>query len=150
MEKVVIGDATLFCGDAIKIMPSLRADVLITDPVWPNCPADLLAGGDDPYALWMQAMAAMPRSVERLVAVLRCDSDPRFLVDVPHRLRFFRTALLPYVMPHYIGRVLGGDEIAYCYGDPVAPARHPRSCPGGAARKSAAERTSVLAGAVTF
>jgi len=131
-----IGLADLYLGDCRDVLPSIQADVMITDPVWPNCPAGALPGSDDPAALMCSAMAAM-RSVKRAVVVMRHDSDPRFLVAM--KMPFFRVQVLPYVIPSYLGRKLGGDEIAYCFGTPVpsAPGRRvipgyaPKAQPGG-------------------
>lgn len=61
---------------------------------------------------------------------MRHDSDPRFLAPVP--LPYSRAAILPYVMPGYIGRFLGGDEIAYCFGEPIPSAPGQRVIPGRA------------------
>lgn len=122
-----IGLADLYLGDCREVLPELQADVLITDPVWPNCPVGLLQGSDDPQGLMAAAMAAM-RPVRRAVVVMRNDSDPRFLGAVP--MPFFRAQMLPYVMPGYIGRKLGGDEIAYCFGEPVPSAPGRRLIPG--------------------
>ena len=117
-ERVEIGDAVLYRGDCLDILPDLAAEVILTDPVWPNCPPGLLSGSDDPAGLWRRAMAALP-PVARLIAVLRCDSDPRFLTPVPGTLPFFRSIQLPYSLPSFLGRVLGGDETAYWFGSPV-------------------------------
>lgn len=130
MIKTVIGDATLYCGDCRDVLPDLpAADVLMTDPVWPNCPKGLIPGSDRPQALFdeMWHAVALPK---RAVIVMRHDSDPRFLAPVP--LPYARTAILPYVMPGYIGRYLGGDEIAYCFGSPVPSAPGRRVIPGRA------------------
>ena len=36
-EKVIIGNATLYCGDCLEILPTLnKVDAVITDPVWPK------------------------------------------------------------------------------------------------------------------
>jgi len=129
MRSETIGNAILYCGDAREILQSLQADVLITDPVWPNCPADLLHGAEDPYGLFLATCALIPE-VKRMVVVLRHDSDPRFLQPVP--LPYTRAVWLPYVMPGYIGRLLGGDEIAYCFGDPIPSKPGQRVIPGRA------------------
>lgn len=51
-----IGDATLYLADCMEVLPAMEeVDAVITDPVWPNCPAGLLPGSDDPYALWDHA-----------------------------------------------------------------------------------------------
>lgn len=117
-ERVEIGDAVLYHGDSLAILPDLLADVILTDPVWPNCPQGLLPGSDDPRGLWRRTMAVLP-PVALLIAVLRCDSDPRFLTPVPDALPFFRSIQLPYSLPSFLGRVLGGDETAYWFGSPV-------------------------------
>lgn len=117
MRKEVIGDATLYLGDCRDILPTLpKVDAVITDPVWPNCPPGLLEGSDDPLSLWLETMAALPLP-KRMSVVMRADSDPRFLQGI--RLPFFKAQILPYVMPGYIGRKLGGDEIAYGFGEPI-------------------------------
>lgn len=126
IECVRLGAATLFRGDARELLPDLSGvNVMLTDPVWPNCPAGLIPGSDDPFGLWRDTMAVLPR-VRRLIAVLRADSDPRFLAPVPARLPFFTTIQ----MPHYLGRVMGGDELAYWFGSPIEWARGRRTVPG--------------------
>lgn len=128
-------------GDCRTILPMLPAvDTIITDPVWPNCPAGLLAGADDPSSLFAEA-AAMFRA-RRLVVILRSDSDPRFLQGVPPAWPFFRLQVLPYVMPGYIGRKLGGDELAYCFGEPIPSAPHQRVIPGYAPKAQPADGTA--------
>lgn len=124
-----IGDQRLILGDSRTVLPMLRADVILTDPVWPNCPPESIPGSDDPDGLFRATCAAMPE-IKRLVAVMRCDSDPRFLRHVPARLDFFRTISLTYAIPGYIGRKLGGDEIAYWFGEPIASTKGRRLIPG--------------------
>lgn len=124
-----IGDCKLYLGDALGVLPRVDADALITDPVWPNCPPGLLHGSDDPDALWAAAWHRMP-DIKRAVVVMRHDSDPCFNKVVP--LPYARAVILPYVMPEYIGRWLGGDEIAYCYGDPIPSRENQRVIPGRA------------------
>jgi len=105
--------------DCRTVLPGIQADVVITDPVWPNCPAGLLDGHDRPRDLLSEALDLLAPSVKRLVIVLRSDSDPRFLQAVPSRWPFFNAAWLAYAVPGYIGRKLGGNEIAYCFGQPI-------------------------------
>lgn len=124
-----IGCCRLILGDSRDIINDLSADVIITDPVWPNCPPDTIAGSNNPDGLWEATCAAMPE-VARLIVVMRGDSDPRFLRHVPARLEFFRSILLSYAMPGYIGRKLGGDETAYWFGTPIMPARGRKVIPG--------------------
>lgn len=121
----------LFHGDCRQILSDIGpVDTVITDPVWPNVPADMFPNVLDPQALLESALSKI--TARRLVIVLRGDSDPRFLQAVPKRWPFFRTQLLPYVMPGYIGRKLGGDELAYCFGEPLPSAPGRRVIPGRA------------------
>lgn len=76
---------------------------------------------------------------KRVVIILRSDSDPRFLDAVSSSWQFFRTCVLEYSVPGYIGRQLGGMEIAYCFVEPiksrpgrrVIPGLAPKAQPGG-------------------
>lgn len=125
-----IGDATLYLGDSREILPLVgEIDALITDPVWPNCPPGLIPGSEEPQALWDAALKVLPEP-QRMVVVMRHDSDPRFLRTI--RLPYARAVILPYVMPGYIGRYLGGDEIAYCFGRPIPSRDGQRVIPGRA------------------
>jgi site-specific DNA-methyltransferase (adenine-specific) len=129
VEKVEIGSATLYCGDCRDILPSIGlVDAVISDPVWPNCPKGLLQGSDDPENLLRACLDLV--TARRLVLVVRSDSDPRFFRAVPERRPFFRTQILTYVMPGYIGRKLGGDELAYSFGEPIPSAPGRRVIPG--------------------
>ena len=108
-------------GDCRDVLSTIgHADALITDPVWPNCPEGLLLGWERPADLLAEALALAPASLKRLVIVLRSDSDPRFLQAVPSRWPFVCMQAMSYAVPMYLGRVLGGTEIAYCFGEPVA------------------------------
>jgi len=129
-EKVIIGNATLYLGDCLEILPTFpKVDVVITDPVWPNVPAGLIPGSDDPYALFSSAMEVIELPT-RLVIVMRSDSDPRFLSAIPPDMPYFVSQVLQYVMPGYIGRKLGGNEIAYGFGEPIPSSRGFRVIPG--------------------
>ena len=118
--------ARIIVGDALIALQEIEhADVVITDPVWPNCPEVAISGWDRPFDLLQGAMPHLPLTVKRIVIVLRSDSDPRFLCAVPERWPFFNAHWLQYVMPGYLGRKLGGNEIAYAFGEPV-PSREGR------------------------
>ena len=117
---------TIFHGDARDVLPTLGpADVVITDPVWPNA-IPTLAGADDPYGLFAETMALVPTITSRLVVHLGCDSDPRFLAGVPTALPFLRACWLEYARPHYKGRILYGNDVAYVFGEapPTRPGAH--------------------------
>lgn len=120
LRTEVIGACTLHLGDALDILPHLSPDVVLTDPVWPNCPPGLLHGGDDPDALFAAFCARLPASLRQIVVCMRNDSDPRFLRHVPERWPFQQVAWCQYVLPSYLGRVLGGNECAYVFGEAVA------------------------------
>lgn len=114
----------------MEVLPRLElAESIITDPVWPNCPQGLLVGSDDPWALFGRFWAHV-KTPSRAVFVMRHDSDPRMLnaVDLPYA----RSVQLPYVMPGYIGRWLGGDETAYCFGEPIPSREGQKVIPGRA------------------
>lgn len=119
-DKVQIGDATLYHGNSLEILLEFVAvdtpiDAVITDPVWPNCPPGLLPGADNPQALLEESLLLC--NAHTVVVVLGFDSDPRFLDAVPARWPFIRSQQLPYAMPGYRGRLLGGDEVAYVFGE---------------------------------
>ncbi len=123
-----IGSATLYLGDCREILPTLQSvDVILTDPVWPRCPAQTIPGSDRPYELWAETCAAMPEH-GRTIVVMRADCDPRFLAPTPGA--FFRAMWLPYVIPGYLGRALGGDEIAYWFGSVIKTAKGRMVVPG--------------------
>ena len=130
------------CSHAIRLHRCLSPLVVVTDPVWPNAPSGMFPSVKNPALLLREMFAVIPIGrMPRAAVVLRCDSDPRFLISVPAVFPFFRTMTLPYVMPGYIGRKLGGDELAYCFGEPIAfqkgrqvvPGRAPSVQPNGRA-----------------
>ena len=116
MTPVIIGNAELYQGDCRDVLESLTFDALVTDPVWPNCPPGLLAGADRPTELLRETLAIV--TPKRAVIVLRSDSDPRFLSAVPAAWPFICLQAMPYAVPMYLGRVLGGTELAYAFGAP--------------------------------
>ncbi len=130
MRSTHIGNATLYLADCRRVLPTLAPDVILTDPVWPNCPANTVPGSNDPWELWRSTCAIFP-PVKRIIVCMRCDSDPRFLQHLPP-MPFLRSINLPYVIPGYLGRCLGGDETAYWFGSPIASAPGRRVIPGRA------------------
>lgn len=127
-REEIIGNARLILGDMRKVAPSCPSEVIVTDPVWPNAPRNTVPGSNDPWGLWRQAVEAFPPHIRALI-VMRSDSDPRFLAEYKAH-PFFRTMHLPYVMPGYLGRALGGDEYAYWFGSVVASVAGRRVIPG--------------------
>lgn len=112
---------TIYHGDCREILPALRFDALVTDPVWPNAKVPLF-GSDDPCGMMKEAWRAMNRPM-RAAIHLGCDSDPRGImacVDLP----FFRVCWLKIARVGYKGRLLMTGDVAYLFGEP------PKSRPG--------------------
>jgi site-specific DNA-methyltransferase (adenine-specific) len=121
MELVVIGDATLYCGDSREILPSLQADVFVTDPPWDE--ARDIPGSDDPRGLFAAVAPHMARA--RCVAIqLGCYTDPCFCAPLAARMPFLHACWLRYVPASYRGRILREADVAYVYGTA------PESAPG--------------------
>lgn len=118
---------TLHLGDCVEQLAGLEVDSIITDPIWPNAPAGMFQEVDQ-YDLLKRVLEVI--TAKRVVIVMRMDSDPRFLTAVPKRYKFFRNQLLPYRVPGYIGRKLGGQEYAYSFGEPIKSAEGRRVVPG--------------------
>lgn len=110
---------TIYHGDCREILPSLSADSIITDPVWPQ-PSLLLRGSDRPYELFREMCGAIPETVHRMAVHLGCISDPRFVGCVPERLAFFRVCWLAQVPCSFRGRALNSGDVAYLFGVPPA------------------------------
>lgn len=125
-----IGDAELWLGDCREVLPTLTGvDAVVTDPVWPNVPAGLIEGSDRPFQLFAEFCSLIPDTVRRIAIEMRNDSDPRFLACVPGRFGFIQVMWCQYVMPGYLGRVLGGNETVYVFGTPVVSQEHRRVIP---------------------
>lgn len=121
IRKEVIGDCTLIQGDCLEVMPTLgNFDAVVTDPVWPNAPDGMFPSVTDPTKLLAAALSKA--DAKRCVIIVRTDSDPRFLCAVPTRWKYVRHQNLEYVATGYLGRVLGGMEVAYCFGEPIPSA----------------------------
>ncbi len=139
----------IYCGDCLDYLnqwaePRLyepHIDTIITDPPWPGFDR-LGMDADSATRLFTLAAAYFPSICKRLVIVLRHDVDPRFLAAIPQSLPFFRIQILPYVMPGYVGRKLGGDEIAYCFGEPLPSVPGKRVIPGYAPKAQPNSRPS--------
>lgn len=108
---------TIYHGDCREILPHLEVDALVTDPVWPDAKADL-AGREDPFGLLTATLDVLPNSCSRLAIHVSAMTDPRFLLAVPSRWKFARACWFYVAQPNYRGRMLGGAEIAYLFGEP--------------------------------
>ena len=112
-DVVQIGDATLYHGDCLEILPTLpKVDAVITDPPWDA--AKGIHGSADPRGLFA-AVAPLLRA-ERYIVQLGCDSDPAFLSPLAALHPFLRVCWLEYACPTYKGRLLHTGDVAYAYG----------------------------------
>lgn len=120
---------TIYHGDCREILPSIVADTVVTDPVWPGASVRL-AGYEDPQGLLRDALEALSSSTRRLAIQLGCDSDPRFLAAVSDAWRFFRLCWLDVARPNYKGRLLDGATPAYFFGEVPRPRPGAHVIPG--------------------
>lgn len=118
---------TIFHGDARDILPTIKADRCITDPVWPNADRRL-RGAENPYRLLAESLALL--SVRTVVLQMGRVSDPRILSAVPDKWKFLCVSFLNYVPCSYSGRVLIAFDVAYAFGDPIRSKKYRRVVPG--------------------
>lgn len=116
MNPVVIGNATLYLGDAREILPSLSFDSVITDPPWDQ--AKNIPGADDPRGLFSAVSPAISKA-SRAVIQLGCYTDPNFTAPLAKLMPFHSVLWLQYACPSYRGRVLVNADVAYAFGSPV-------------------------------
>lgn len=93
---------TIYCGDARQILPEMAAGsahVILTDPPWPGYTVPGLIGSDHAEELFREVACHFPRICDRLMVVLGCDTDPRFLRAVPESLDFQRVIWLRRTPP---------------------------------------------------
>ena len=121
------GGITIYHGDCREILPHVRAESIVTDPVWPGC--EHIFPGVNAAELLRCAMEAAPWC-DRAVIQLGNNSDPRFLSCIPDRLRFLRACYLEYAVVGYLGRILRDCEMAYVFGQPPASRPGARVLPG--------------------
>lgn len=138
-RKEVLSDSvTLWLGDCRDVLPLIgRVDAVVTDPVWPNAP-DGMFKVENPRLLLSEALSVL--DAKRAAIILRTDSDPRFLGAVSTDWKFIRTQNLEYACPGHIGRVLGGLEILYGFGEPIPSREGQRVIPGNSPRVQPSEK----------
>ena len=110
---------TLYCGDSREILPEIppgSADVLLTDPVWPNCSPKIEIPGQHDKTLFPEVMAMLPAGLRRWIIVLGCDSDPRFLGGVSADMPFLAAVWLRRIPPTYKGHLVYSADVAYVFG----------------------------------
>jgi len=138
-DKVVYREdaGLLLCGDCLEILkeiPDKSVDLVLTDPVWPNCS---VWPEIDAVELFKQASQQICRICKRAIIILGCMTDPSVLS--PMTLRFARVCWLRYARPNYAGRMLLGAEVAYVYGE-MPPVRPGHAVLGGECIKTDAEK----------
>lgn len=110
----------LYLGDSLSILPQLeqRFEAIITDPVWPNAPIDMMFGSDAPYQLFNATAKYFHQLANCVIIQICCNSDPRFLSAIHPELPFFRACWLAYANPNYKDNVVIDSNIAYVFGTP--------------------------------
>jgi hypothetical protein len=117
----------LYLGDARELISQVgQLEVIVTDPVWPNC--EHVFPGIDAFALLGDVLSIA--TVERVCIQLGFNSDPRYLQCVPNRYKFLRVCYLEYAVVGYLGRLLRDAEVGYIFGDPPASRDGARVLPG--------------------
>lgn len=109
---------TIYHGDCREILPKLAlesVDLICTDPVWPNCKWEM-PGKDEAFELLDWLLTQAVPLTERLIVIMGCDIDIRFLKDVPARLPFFTVCWLKRTPPIYKGHLLYSADVAYVFG----------------------------------
>lgn len=112
------GVVNIYHGDCLQIMPLLpekSIDLIITDPVWPGCKVVLPGRGREDMLLNRMSEAAL-HLCERLVIILGCNTDPRFLNNVPAEWPFVRICHMRRIPPMYRGPILVDADFAYVFG----------------------------------
>lgn len=112
-----------YCGDARDILPKLKGtfSAIITDPPWPGTEAKSNPDRDyDIYTVFTEAALHFRGLSDRLIVILGCDTDPRFLITVPEEYPFLLTCWLRRIPPTYKGHILYGADVAYIFGTPRA------------------------------
>lgn len=116
-----LGTSVIHAVDALiwmKEQPDHCIDAIITDPVWPDTQLSsaLLPSGTDALELFTAFSHQAARLTNRLVIVLGCDSDPRFLRVIPTCLPFVRIVHLERVPGSYRGPIYYDADVAYIFG----------------------------------
>jgi hypothetical protein len=112
INKIICGD----CREVIKDWPDGCIDTIITDPPWWNCK---IWPELDAIKLFAETAPHIKRLCHRAIIILGYGTDPGPLhyLNMP----FVRVCYLRYARPNYAGRLLGGSEFAYVYGDLPRP-----------------------------
>lgn len=108
---------TIICGDCIEVMkgwPDKSVDVVITDPPWPNCKL-----WKDAEKIFAEAAKQIERICHRALIILGYGTNPGLLhwLNMP----FIRVCNMRYQKPNYAGRLLGGNDYVYVFGNLPKP-----------------------------
>lgn len=127
LTTLIQGDAKEVSGLYLRMDHGVKNAVLVTDPVWPDCPEGLLVGWDQPYELAEKVFTNLQVSCKAMIVQLGQFSDPRLLRAVPDRFDFYSAVQCSYGKPSYSGTKLKDCEIAYVFGDVDPPLKklHP-------------------------
>lgn len=90
--------------------------VVITDPIWPN--GKRIFPQDEPWSLFAETIESICDSLNpaRIIILLGCDSDVRFLAPVPKRFPYLRTVKLRYTRASYKGALLIDCDYGFIFG----------------------------------
>jgi site-specific DNA-methyltransferase (adenine-specific) len=109
INQVIEGD----CLDILSGLPDRSVDVILTDPPWPGTDVSF---SPDPVKLFADFAVHAARLTTRLIVVLGCDTDIRFLSSVPCSLPFFRVCWLRRIPCRYRGSLMYGSDVVYVFG----------------------------------
>lgn len=121
----------IYQGDAVSILktwPDNSLDAIVTDPPWLGC--NVLKDQNAGIMAFIKVCQEFPRLTDRVVVILGCDTDPRFLRHMPIALPFVRTCWLRRVPPVYKGSILYSADVAYVFGAGHLPEKGYRVLPG--------------------
>ena len=107
VNQIITGD----CLEVMKDWPD-NSVIVITDPVWPNCD---IWPEIDAEKLFAAASKYIERISHRAIIILGYNTNPSLLHHLD--MDFIRVCYLRYARPNYAGRLLGGAEFAYAFGD---------------------------------
>lgn len=112
-----------YFGDCCKVLLELEGtfSAIVTDPPWPGTEKTCNPSRDyDIVPIFNEAALSFRKLSDRLIVILGCDTDPRFLLTVPKDYPYLLTCWLRRIPPTYKGNILYGADIAYTFGTPRA------------------------------